>query len=164
MKISIIAAVAKNLAIGRDNQLLWHIRDDLKLFKHTTLNHVVIMGRKSFESIGKALPNRVNAVITRKHDFQIDGVLVFNSLHQAFDHFRAIGEEEVFVIGGGEIYRQAMDDADVLHISHVDTTVSDADTFFPAVNWNHWHCMHEQQFDPGEFNDFGFTYRKYVRE
>lgn len=163
MKIHLIAAIAKNNAIGKDNQLLWHIKDDLQLFKKTTLNNVIIMGRKSYESIGRPLPKRTNVVITRKRDYQPEGVLVFNSLNNAFDHFRKT-EAEVFVIGGGEIYRQSLDDAHVLHISHVDVSVEDADTFFPKVKWEEWRVEESETFEASDTNDFGFTYRRYLRK
>ena len=163
MKIHLIAAIAKNNAIGKDNQLLWHIKDHLQLFKKTTLNNVIIMGRKSYESIGRPLPKRTNVVITRKRDYQPEGVLVFNSLNNAFDHFRKT-EAEVFVIGGGEIYRQSLDDAHVLHISHVDVSVEDADTFFPKVKWEEWRVEESETFEASDTNDFGFTYRRYLRK
>ncbi|MFT5723152.1 MAG: dihydrofolate reductase [Bacteroidia bacterium] len=162
MKIHLIAAIATNNAIGKDNQLLWHIRDDLQLFKRTTLNHVIIMGRKSYESIGRPLPKRTNVVITRKRDYQPEGVMVFNSLNEAFDHFRK-SEKEVFVIGGGEIYRQSLDDAHILHISHVDVSVEDADTFFPKVKWEEWEAVEEQKFEASEVNDYAFQYRRYLK-
>lgn len=162
MHIHIIAAIAQNNAIGKDNQLLWHIKDDLQLFKKTTMNSVIIMGRKSYESIGKPLPKRTNVVITRKRDYQPEGVVVFNSLNEAFDHFRQT-ESDVFVIGGGEIYRQSLDDAHVLHLSHVDVTVEEADTFFPKVKWNEWKVVEEQDYDKSEVNDHAFTYKRYIR-
>ena len=162
MKIHIIAAIAQNNAIGKDNQLLWHIKDDLQLFKKTTLNNVIIMGRKSYESIGRPLPKRTNVVITRKRDYQPEGVLVFNSLNKAFDHFRKT-ESEVFVIGGGEIYRQSLDDAHVLHISHVDVSVENADTFFPNVKWEEWEVEFETSFEKSASNDHDFTYKRYVK-
>ncbi len=162
MRISVIVAIAENNAIGRDNQLLWHIKDDLQLFKKTTLNHVIIMGRKSFESIGRPLPKRTNVVITRKQNYQPEGVLVFNSLNDAFRHFEKT-EEEIFVIGGGEIYRQTLDDAHVLHISHVHTTIEDADTYFPKVKWNEWNVDSEQHYPKSEDNDFSFTYKVYSK-
>ncbi len=163
MQIHLIAAIAQNNAIGKDNQLLWHIKDDLQLFKKTTLNNVLIMGRKSYESIGRPLPKRTNVVITRKRDYQPEGVMVFNSLNQAFDHFRKT-EFEVFVIGGGEIYRQSLDDAHVLHISHVDVSVEEADTFFPKVKWEEWKVVEEQSYDRSEVNDYAFTYKQYVKK
>lgn len=162
MRISIIVAIAENNAIGKDNKLLWHIRDDLKLFKRTTLNHVIVMGRKSYESIGRPLPNRRNVVVTRKRDYQPEGVEVFLSLNSVFEHFRKT-EEEIFVIGGGEIYRQTLDDAHILHISHVATRVEDADTYFPNVNWEEWKLVSEEHYDKKEFNDFAFDYRVYER-
>ncbi|MFT7591430.1 MAG: dihydrofolate reductase [bacterium] len=162
MQIHLIAAIAQNNAIGKDNQLLWHIKDDLQLFKRTTLNHVIIMGRKSYESIGRPLPKRTNVVITRKIDYQPEGVVVFNSLNDAFDHFKET-EDEVFVIGGGEIYRQSLDDAHVLHISHVDTSVEDADTFFPKVKWEEWKTTSEECYKASEVNDFAFEYKTYTR-
>ncbi|MCB9262169.1 MAG: dihydrofolate reductase [Flavobacteriales bacterium] len=162
MKISIIAAVAKNDAIGKDNKLLWHIKDDLQLFKKTTLNHVIIMGRKSFESIGRPLPNRTNVVITRKKDYAPEKVQVFDSLNKAFDYFRK-SENEIFVIGGGEIYRQSLDNADMLHISHVEVSVEGADTFFPKINWEEWKKVSEQHFEQSPENDFAFRYCIYER-
>ncbi len=164
MKISIIAAIAENGAIGRNNQLLWHIKDDLQLFKRTTLDHVIVMGRKSYESIGRPLPRRTNVVVTRKRDYRPDGVLVFHSLNEVFSHFRKKGEEEIFVIGGGEIYRQSIDDANEMHISHVHTTVNDADTFFPTVKWEQWRSVVKEDFEKSEGNDFAFTYKKYIRK
>ena len=163
MKIHVIAAIAENNAIGKDNQLLWHIKDDLQLFKKTTLNHVIIMGRKSYESIGRPLPKRTNVVVTRKRDYQPEGLLVFNSLNNAFAHFEKLGED-VFVIGGGEIYRQSVDDAHELHISHVDTSVEDADTFFPKVKWAEWQEEESEAYEASPENDFGFTYRRYSRK
>ena len=163
MIISIIVAIAENNAIGKDNKLLWHIKDDLQLFKRTTLEHVIIMGRKSFESIGRPLPKRTNVVITRKRDYHQEGVMVFHSLNDAFDHFRET-EKEVFVIGGGEIYRQSLDDAHKLHISHVHTNVDDADTFFPKVKWEEWKQVTEENYNKSEFNDHNFTYRVYERK
>jgi dihydrofolate reductase len=162
MKIHIIAAIATNNAIGRDNQLLWHIKDDLQLFKKTTLNHVIIMGRKSYESIGRPLPKRTNVVITRKRDYAPEGVMVFNSLNAAFAHFEK-SEDAVYVIGGGEIYRQSVDDAHEMHISHVDVSVEDADTFFPKVKWEEWEVIESQSFGASEVNDHGFTYKRYLK-
>ncbi len=162
MKISIIVAIAENRAIGKDNQLLWHISDDLKLFKRTTLDHVIIMGRKSYESIGRPLPRRTNVVITRKKDYQPEGVLVFSSLNAAFDYFRN-KEDEVFVIGGGQIYRQSLDDAHVLHVSHVNTNVEDADTFFPRVKWDEWKEVYHESYEQTDKNDHAFDYKVYER-
>jgi dihydrofolate reductase len=164
MKISIIAAVAENRAIGKDNQLLWHIKDDLKLFKRETLGHVILMGRKSFESIGKPLPKRTNVVITRSRDFREEGVQVFHSLSEALEHFRTEKLDDLFVLGGGEIYRQSIDTADVLHISHVHAKPEDADTFFPDVKWDEWEAVHEKSYAKNDGNDYAFTYKVYERK
>lgn len=126
-RISIIAAVGKNLAIGKDGKLLWRISDDLKRFKQLTAGHAIIMGRKTFESIGRALPNRTNIVITRNPDFKADGVLIAGSLEEAI---QKAGDGEIFIIGGGEIYSQALPIADKLYLTLVESGV-DGDTFFP---------------------------------
>lgn len=161
MKISIVVAVAGNNAIGKDNKLLWHIRDDLQLFKRITLDHVIVMGRKSFESIGKPLPKRTNVVVTRKRDYKPEGVMVFHSLDDVYRHFQ--NEEEIFIIGGGEIYRQSLDDAHRLYISHVDTVVEDADTFFPEVDWKDWNLVEERSYEKSDTNDHAFRYGMYER-
>jgi dihydrofolate reductase len=128
--ISIICAVAKNRAIGRNNQLLWHLPDDLKHFKKITTGHTVIMGQKTYESIGQPLPNRKNIVVTRDKDFQADGCVICHSLEDVLKKNKA-SAEEVFIIGGGEIYRQSFPFADKLYITLVDDEPNEADTFFP---------------------------------
>ena len=162
MKVSIIVAIAKNYAIGKDNKLLWHISDDLKLFKETTLNSPIIMGRKSFESIGRPLPKRTNVVITRNPNFEVEGVLTFSSIESALEYFDKQGDSVVYIIGGGEIYKQSMEIADELHISHVDVSVPDADTFFPHFDTNKWTLVEERAFSKSEKNQHGFTYKRYV--
>ena len=134
MKLGLIAAVARNGAIGKDNALLWHLPEDLKFFKRTTLGHPVIMGRKTFESIGRALPGRHNIVITRNAAWRHDGVDVAASLDAALALLADSTEplaDEPFVIGGGEIYAQALPRADVIVLTEVDAEF-DGDTFFPA--------------------------------
>jgi len=129
--ISIICAIGKNRAIGRDNKLLWDIPHDLKHFKDITAGHPVIMGRKTFESIGRPLPNRTNIIITRGENYRQAGCLITHSLEEAIKGTQEIDSEEVFVIGGGSIYAQAIDLADKLYLTIVDDVVEDADTFFP---------------------------------
>lgn len=135
MLISIIAAIGKNNELGKDNQLLWNIPEDMKHFRDTTRGHVVIMGRKTFESIGKALPNRRNIVITRDANYSKDGVDVTNSLEEAIRLCE--NSEEVFIIGGGEIYKQALPFASKLYITHVHKEY-DADKFFPEIKESDW--------------------------
>lgn len=135
---SIIAAVSDNSAIGRGNSMPWHISEDLKYFKRITSGGAVIMGRKTFLSIGKPLPGRLNIVITRG-DMSVfpDGVLAVHSIEEAFSAAES-SDRPCFVIGGGEIYRQALPYADRLYITHVHTTIPDADTFFPEISPEVW--------------------------
>jgi dihydrofolate reductase len=127
--ISIIAAIGKNRELGKNNQLLWHIPEDFKRFKALTSGHIVIMGRKTFESIGKPLPNRTNYIITRNKEYKAIGGQVFNSLEEAISNSKST--EEIFIIGGAEIYQQAMKYADRLYLTLVDKEYPDADAFFP---------------------------------
>ncbi|OJF92016.1 dihydrofolate reductase [Pararhizobium antarcticum] len=137
MSTSIIVAVSANGVIGRDGGLPWHLPSDLKHFKALTLGKPVIMGRKTFASIGRPLPGRPNIVISRKADFKANGVIVVASLEAALQTGREqaamLGVNDICIIGGGEIYRQAMDFADVLHITKVAVEV-DGDTTFPVID------------------------------
>ena len=158
--LSIIVAIAKNNAIGKNNSLLWHLSEDLKFFKRTTSGHSVIMGRKTFESIGrKPLPKRMNIVISRSSEINSDSektnnstiLLYKKSLEEAIDASQNIGnvefsqnhnsenkELEIFVIGGGQIYKQALPLADKLYLTVVDVEIKDADTFFPEIDFSQW--------------------------
>jgi|TARA_B110000211_G_scaffold104674_2_gene121806 dihydrofolate reductase len=141
MKCALIVAMAENQTIGIDNTLPWHLPNDLKYFKQVTMAKPIIMGRKTYESIGRPLPGRTNIVITRQSDYQAEGIVVVNSLQQALDKAESIsadaGHDEVMVIGGAEIYQQALLQADRLYITHVYADVK-GDAFFPSVNWNDW--------------------------
>lgn len=128
--ISIIAAIGSNRELGNNNKLLWHIPEDLKRFKDLTLNHPVIIGRKTFESINRPLPNRTNIIITRDKEYQPDGCLITHSLEEAIELAKSKDSEKIFIIGGGQIYQQAIDLADKLYLTVVKGTF-DADTFFP---------------------------------
>ncbi len=128
--ISLIAAIDENRGIGKNNQLLFHIPDDLKRFKQLTRNHPVIMGRKTYESIGKPLPQRLNIIITRDSNFQIEGCTVSHSLEEAIRIAKQHEKEEIFIIGGGQIYQQAIQFADKLYLTLIKGTY-DADAFFP---------------------------------
>lgn len=152
--ISIIVAVAQNRVIGGNNELLWHISEDLKNFKRITNGHPVVMGRKTFESLGRALPNRRNVVVTRNAEYVAAGAETAPSLEKAIAMVNSAGEE-VFVIGGGEIYRQTMESADKLYITEVAQT-PEGDTHFPDVDPATWR---ETLREPHE----GFTFTEYLR-
>ncbi len=142
MDISIIVAVARGNAIGRKGDLLFHISADLRRFKEITMGHPIIMGRKTFESFPKGpLPGRQNIVITRQSDYAREGIAVVGSFADALT--AANGVDEVFVIGGGEIYREAIKNASRLYLTEIDASVDDADTFFPAIDTKEWHVTDE---------------------
>jgi len=130
MIISIIVAISNNRAIGKDNKLLWHISEDFERFKKLTKGHVVLMGENTFKSLGRPLADRTNIVVSANQNFKADGCLVFNSLDEALNKAKAIEKEEIFIIGGGQIYRQTIGLADKLYLTVVEGDF-EADTFFP---------------------------------
>lgn len=129
-QISIIAAIGENRELGKNNKLLWHIPEDLRRFKELTIGHPVIMGRKTYESIGKPLLKRTNIIITHHVNFQTAGYFITHSLEEAIELAKTKDNEEIFIIGGGQIYNQAINKADKLYLTVVEGTF-DADTFFP---------------------------------
>jgi dihydrofolate reductase len=137
LKLSIIVAVAENHVIGRDNQLIWHLPKDLKQFKNLTTGHPIIMGRKTFESIGKPLPNRTSIIISRNTNFAVEGCIVVNSLENAILEAQKIESEEAFIIGGAEIYKIAMPISDKIYLTRVYHNF-EGDTFFPEIDLNNW--------------------------
>jgi dihydrofolate reductase len=158
--ISIIVAVAANNVIGGENKLLWHIKEDLQRFKTLTSGHAVVMGRKTWESLGRPLPKRTNIVITRNPDYKPEGALVAQSLEAAIE--LAKGDDEIFVIGGGEIYRQAMSIADRLYITHVECSY-EGDTTFPDISAEQWRVVEETRFERGEKYEYPFRFTNYER-
>ena len=159
--ISLIVAMGKNREIGKENQLLWHLPKDLKHFKDLTSGHPIIMGRKTYESIGKPLPNRTNIVISRRNDWFEEGILIVGSIKEAVKFAKKI-DEEVFIIGGGNIYEQTIDLADKLEVTLVDA-VLDADTFFPKINEKIWQKTNEERHQKDEKNEFDFCFQTYER-
>ena len=149
--ISIIVAVADNGVIGCANKLIWHLSDDLKRFKRLTTGHPVVMGRKTFDSIGRPLPNRVNIVISRDKSLDIEDVVVVNSIDGAVGLFGT--DEEIFIIGGGEIYRQSMPLADKLYLTLVHQT-PEGDTYFPEIDHRQWKEVFREVHKGYEFVDF----------
>lgn len=144
--VTIIVAVARDGAIGRRGDLLFHISDDLRRFKRLTMGHPIVMGRKTFESFPKGpLPGRTNIVVTRRRDYDGRGATVAGSLDEALKIAAAEETGRIFIIGGGEIYRQAFGIADALELTAIDAAVDDADTFFPAVKDVDWKLTEESE-------------------
>lgn len=132
--VSIVVAIAEqNRAIGKDNQLPWHIPEDLKRFKQITSGHPIIMGRKTFESIGRPLPNRTNIIITRDPSYQVENCVVVNSLEKAITYASTIDQDEIFVIGGGQIFKEALPITDKLYLTVVKGNI-EGDVFFPEYS------------------------------
>ncbi len=160
MGISIIVAAAENNAIGKDNKLLWHLPADLKRFKSLTMGHPIIMGRKTFESIGRPLPGRTNIIITRNKDLRTEGVLLAGTMQEAL----AVSGNapEIFITGGAEIYSQALPLADKIYLTRVHGTF-EGDTFFPAISEKEWHKTEEKSYPADEKNAFPYTYITYIK-
>ncbi|GAB3954231.1 type 3 dihydrofolate reductase [Spirosoma harenae] len=163
MKISLIAAVAENGVIGRDNDMPWHLPDDFGFFKRKTSHHPIIMGRKSLEALGKPLPNRTNIVITRNPDFQADGVTVVNTLDEAITKAKSINQDEIFVIGGGEIYKMAMPVATTLYLTEIHQAY-EGDAYFPAFNKSEWQEVSRRPHSADERHAVAFDFVEYSRK
>lgn len=158
--ISIIVAIARGGVIGGHNTLLWHISEDLRRFKQITTGHPVIMGRKTYESLGRPLPNRTNVVITRQSDYKANGCTVAGSLEQAIAMFSQ--QQELFIIGGAEIYTQAMPIAQRLYITDVEDDYQ-GDTYFPQWDKQQWKLTASERHERGEKFDKPFTFNDYCR-
>jgi len=154
-QISIVVAISENNAIGKDNQLLWHLPADLRHFKNITTGHTIIMGRKTYDSIGKPLPNRRNIIITRQKGLNIEGVEVTNSLDEALALCEK--ENEVFIIGGAEIYKQAVAVSHRIYLTRVHQEF-EADAFFPELDNETWKEVEKVDHLPDEKNKFAYTF------
>jgi dihydrofolate reductase len=160
--ISLIAAIGKNNELGKNNTLVWSMPTDLKYFRQTTSGHPVIMGRKTFESIGRPMPNRRNIIITRDSNYKKDGIEVVNSLEEALN-IAPHKNEEVFVIGGEEIFKKAMPLADRLYITHIDATDKDATVFFPEIIPIVWNEISHEEHKADKENPFDYTFSIYEK-
>jgi dihydrofolate reductase len=165
--ITIIAAAGENNSLGKDNDLVWHLPNDFKRFKELTSGNYILMGRKTFESFPKPLPNRKHLIITRQKDYVVpDNCYVFDSISKALDFIPFTGtltkpETDVFIIGGGEIYKQCMDIADKIELTRVHTS-PDADTFFPEIG-DEWFLTTKLSNSKDDKHEFDFTYLTYER-
>tara|TARA_R110002072_G_scaffold218107_2_gene375787 strand:- start:12073 stop:12570 length:498 start_codon:yes stop_codon:yes gene_type:complete len=162
MIITIIAAIAKNNALGKNNDLIWHLPADLKRFKKITTGHYIIMGRNTFESIGKPLPNRTTIIITRNKNYFKDGCLIAHSLEQALE--MAKDEEQVFVIGGAQIYNYAMEHnlVDTLDITLVHHEF-EADVYFPEIDSDIWEQVEIESFTADDKNKLDYSFVRYKK-
>jgi dihydrofolate reductase len=166
MIISIIAAIGKNNEIGQKNTLLWNLPADMKHFKETTSGHTVIMGQKTFESIGRPLPNRRNIILTKESDYKSNGIEVVNSTEELDNLLKKTSKnnEENFIIGGGQIYKLFMEKTDKLYITHVDASFPEADAFFPIIDMNIWKKIKTEKHPKDEFNKYDLEFVEYIKK
>ena len=162
MTISFIVAAATNNAIGKDGKMPWHLPNDLKHFKNITWGMPVVMGRKTFESLGKPLPGRKNIVITRQTNWQASGVVAVRNFEDAVFLVREADVKEVMVIGGGEIYKALFDKADRIYLTRVHAE-PEADTFFPAIHPEQWHLVSQQNHEADAKNDYNYSFQMWER-
>lgn len=163
MKLSAIVATDRRGTIGKDGQIPWYLPADLKFFKRTTLGHPVVMGRKTFASIGRPLPGRTNVVLTRDAFFTATGVVVVHSLAEALAHPAVAAADEAFIIGGGELYRQTLGQVDTVYLTIVDADIADGDAFFPALDPAAWREVWSEGHRPHGKNELAYRFSRWER-
>jgi dihydrofolate reductase len=163
MNISLIVAASTNNAIGKNNQLLWHLPNDLKFFKNTTWGMPVIMGRKTFASVSKILPGRFNIVITNQPNWSFEAVIVANNLQDAINKATETNCKEAYIIGGGEIYKQSIEIANTIYLTRVHTEI-DGDTFFPEINETKWTLAENKDFEKDAKHQYDYSFQKWERK
>ena len=159
--ITLVAAAAENNALGKDNDLIWRLPDDFKRFKALTSYHYIIMGRKTFESFPKPLPNRKHVVITRQENYKNENIEVVHSLEEAIQFSST--EDEIFIIGGGEIYKQALPFADKIELTRVHGEF-EADAFFPEIDEKKWDLVNSEFHDKDEKHKYSFSYLTFLKK
>lgn len=165
MKISLIVAAATDNAIGKNNQLLWHLPNDLKFFKNMTWGMPVVMGRKTFEALsGEPLPGRINIIVTRQPDFKKENVVVVNNVKDALFLAEQHHYAEVLIAGGGEIYKETITLADRIYLTRVHATFEGADAFFPEVDTRKWHMTSNQDFSADTKHAFDYSFQVWERK
>jgi dihydrofolate reductase len=163
MRLSILAALSNNNVIGRNNDVPWKLSTDLRRLKSLTMGHHIVMGRKTFDSIGRPLPGRTNVVITRNESFQAEGVVVVSSLEEATKRAEAAGDPEPFILGGAEIYRLSLHLAHRMYLTRVHADV-EGDTYFPDFDdVNEWRLVDSEHFEADEKNQYPFSFLTYDR-
>ena len=163
MLISLIVIADEKNGIGKNNELLCHLPADLKYFKQTTLGQTIVMGRKTYESIGRPLPGRTNMVISRQTSLAIEGCFVFPHLDDALKHAEASGETELFITGGGTIYELTLPIANKIYLTRIHHQF-DADTFFPALPTHDWECTKDEKHTADEKNKYDYSFQVYQRK
>jgi dihydrofolate reductase len=161
--LSLIVATSLNNAIGKANAMLWHLPEDFKFFKNTTWGMPIIMGRKTFESIGKPLPGRTNIIITSNKDWQVEGTITAASLEEAIQLAKETNAKEIFITGGGEIYKQSMPIANKIYRTLVHTEI-DGDTYFPEIGETIWEKVFEKNVGADEKNKYEMSFQTWERK
>ncbi|UUO06639.1 dihydrofolate reductase [Blastopirellula sp. J2-11] len=161
MTVSLIVAASQNNVIGRSGDMPWRLSADLQRFKKLTMGHSIVMGRKTYESIGRLLPGRQTVIVTRQTDYAVAGAVIAANVAEALKTPSTSGE--IFVVGGGEIYAQAIDLADQIYLTRVQTTIADGDTFFPALDQDNWERVEATDFPADEKNDYTTTFEIWRR-
>ena len=156
----LIAATSQNNALGKDNKIIWHLPDDFKRFKELTSGHYIIMGRKTFESFPKPLPNRTHVVITRQKNYNPEGCIVVNSIEEAFEICPK--NEDIFLIGGAEIYKLGLPFTDKIELTYINETF-EADAFFPEIDFSEWKLTNEEFHPKDEKHAHDFSFRSFIR-
>ena len=163
MTISMIVAASENNAIGKDNKLPWHQPADLKFFKNTTWGMLVVMGRKTFEAMGKALPGRTNIVITSNRDWQSEGATVVQSINEAITAAEATNCKEIFIAGGGEIFKQTISIADKLYLTRIHAEI-EGDVFFPEIDETLWKKEFEKELKADDKNKYDMSFQTWIKK
>lgn len=163
MIISAIAAISNNRVIGINNTLPWHVPGDLAFFKRTTLNHHIVMGRKTFKGTGRPLPKRTNIILTRDPFYVGTGIIVAHSIEEAIQVAEQNGEKELFICGGGVIYEASMHLWDKLYLTEIDTEIENGEAFFPEISEADWKLITKENFDKDERNEHAYTIKIYER-
>ena len=164
MILSFIVAASENNAIGINNKLPWHLPADLKFFKRTTMGKPVMMGRKTFESLGKPLPGRLNIVLSGSKNLALpEGVLVYNDIDAAIERIQSETADEGFIIGGGKVFEETLQLVDRIYLTRVHTHIPDADAFFPNIDHTHWKMVWEEKHTTDEQHKYDYTFQQFER-
>ncbi|MCC9136286.1 dihydrofolate reductase [Pontibacter silvestris] len=160
--IAIVVAAAENNTIGKNNEMPWHLPADLRHFKEITMGHPILMGRKTFESIGKLLPGRTSIIITTQKDYKAEGCIITHTLEEAIERAKEL-DEQICIIGGAKVYKQVLPLVDVIHLTRVHQTF-EGDAFFPELDMDEWQAVSELHHEPDEKNKYSYTFLELHRK